>query len=300
MELIWERTPGKGESEKSSLKNKALGALFVYDLMQARRGAFPKGQKPKLAKTFPLQEYGNSLLSEAEASIPKDTFIDASSLQKGISDLRTRLTKGGQDVTSIKRSLSKLNDIENSIIGGHIEASQLPAFRRSINEAIEETGHWSSPEIPRIKKASAKNLADVRQEIVKMGEEYGKTNPEFLKNWKEGNEVLSVLHKSRRTQRAFESLANKITSNAGKSILGLAAPASKQLGKAVGIVTTPAAVIERYMSSPAIRNLYIKTLKQAAKEDWKGMSQSAIMMDKLIKKQEDEDRRRFSYFIIHR
>ena len=283
----------KDEKERSKYKNALLGAYVFHDLNQARRGAFPAGRQPSHFRNFSLREYGNSLLSEAEASVPAGTTVNATNLQQSINTLRNCLSSGGTDVTSVRRSLTKLDQIEGAIQNGRIEVSRLPAFRRAINEAQIETGHWASTEPPIIRRRISRNLDNVRNIIIQTGEEYGQFNPNFLRNWQEGNEVLSALHSSRRIQNRFNSWASQITSNYGKTLLGLGAPITKATGRVIGSAATPIAVANRAWNSPSIRRLYFQTVTQAAAGNGKAALQSAIKMDKLIKKQEEEDKKRF-------
>lgn len=259
--LVKEGLKYGNSSEKSQAYGK-IGSMVALDLLSRRTGGAKK--------------YASSLFGEAEKSLPNGLSFDASNLKSSLDKLENTLSSGGSRPTT-KKALEKVSEIKSEIKNGKIDAKKLAAYRPSINEAIEELGGFQM-EVPRkLKPKAIKNLNEVKSEVIKTLDEYGKKfNPKFLELNRSANEAWAAYEKS---NKIANFLQNKVPySPKSKAVQALfsIAPSSAVLGlasispaSALGAVTGLTAyqgykVLDRVTRSPVLRKYYLNTLKEAS------------------------------------
>ena len=239
-----------------------MGTMIALDLMSQRKGG--------------AKEYVKSLFSKADQSIPKGTSIQATGLEKALTDLEKNLQKGGSRPTT-KKALEKAAEIKKEIKNGKIDAHSLAAYRPSINEAIEELGGFQLEVPKKLKPQAIRNLNEVKSKVISTLDKYGeKFNPEYVKNSRAANESYAAMQKSNvianflRNQVAF-SPQNKaiqtlfqVAPVAGVGALAKLSPAAGGAAVAGYAGYQGFKVLHQVMNSPVLRKYYLNTLKSAA------------------------------------
>jgi hypothetical protein len=280
--------------------------MLALDLLSARRGMapVPKGIKGVVSTGGP-QNYVNDLFRKSEASIPAGARTNASTLENSLNTIKTDMQQGGT-APSKAAALTKIDEALKSINNGEIEVSQLPAFRVSINEVIDQMGGWSMELPPKIRQRSIRNLGKVKKEIIQTGESYGRTqNPEFLKNWTSANEAASTLGKSNAIKSYVQkNYGGKFVSHSTKLLFGLGgtgiamgsrfAPAATigTAGVAAGLSTIYQAgkVLYRVAKSKTLKHYYSETVKSALNGQKAQMIQNLAQLDKKLAEEEKKEK----------
>lgn len=253
------------DSDEKTQAYAKMGTMIALDLISQRKG----GSKA----------YVSSLFKKSEEAIPKGVSIQATGLEKSLTNLEKELMKGGSRPTS-KKALEKLSEIKGEIKNGKIDAKNLAAYRPSINEAVEELGGFQL-EVPRkLKPQAIRNLHQVKNEVINTLEQYGeKFNPEFLKYSRSANEAHAAIQKSNLIANFIkDKIPYSPQSKAVQALFdyapAVAAVGISKLSPQVGAATAAGyagyqglKVLHRVINSPTLRKYYLNTLKSAAQEN---------------------------------
>ena len=230
----------------------------------------------------------NEYLNIAENSIPKNSTFGANNLTNSLKNLEKTISTGL--ITPAKKpALETIRRITDDLIDsqGQIDPRLFPVLRRDINELIDASKGFKIDRAERItQERTLRNLNKVKSEIIKSGEEYGRTgNPTFLENWRKGNEMLFVNSKSKQMADIFSKLKYKhpLTVN----LLMLSRPflysAVKGAQKAISPIVRPALNL---LKSPAIRERYVQIMQQAAMGNANRAQEYVNKLDQEIEKNE--------------
>jgi hypothetical protein len=210
-ELAKEGLKYLGADEKKQAYGK-IGTMIMLDLLSHRRALGS------------AKEYSANLFKQADEAIPKGLSVDASKLSNSLNELETNLLKGGSR-PSTPEALKKIEEIREKIqSNGKIDLKELVSFRPSINEWIEKAKGFEVGGLPdKLRRKMINNLQDVKGEVIKTAEEYGKKyNPEYLKLSQAANESWAAVEGSNKIANFIEKKAgSKIQSHALKAILGI-------------------------------------------------------------------------------
>ncbi len=283
--LVKEGLKYNNSDEKNQAYGK-VGTMLALDLMSGNKGG--------------VKKYVTSLFNKSEAAIPKGVSIQASELEKSLTNLEKELSKGGKRPTTTK-ALEKVKEIKDEIKNGKIDVKRLAAYRPSINEAIDEMGGFNLELPKKLKPVAIRNLNNVKSEVIKTLDQYGeKFNPEFLKYHKESNEGFAALQKSNLIgnfikdkipyvpqSKALHTIfgyapAVGIAALAAKAGPGTAFGATVALGGYQGIK-----ILHQIMNSPTLRKYYTNVLKDASKRNVAGASKNLKALDMNLMKSEE-------------
>lgn len=271
-----------------------MGTMLILDLMSHRKG-LGGGAK----------QFAGSLFRQAEEALPKGQSIKAIGLQKSLNNLKNTLEMGG-DVPSTRDALKKISEINSEIKNGKIDVKNLAAYRPAINEIIESFGGFEMQLPKKIKQKAIFNLNQVKGQVIKDLNEYGKTlNPEFGKLHTAANEAWAAYENSNKIANFIQKHVGKsLKSTAAKSILAtttgglaaksaLAAPAGTAALGTLGIGVAGAwegfKVLNRMKNSPTLRKHYTNIITGALKGNTAQVSKNAKLLDKEFLKQESQD-----------
>jgi hypothetical protein len=169
-----------GASEDTATVTK-LGTMLTLDLLSKRAGGSKK--------------YIGDLFEQSKAAIPNGTRVPVPQLQLELASLKIDLQRGGSSSRTTK-AIQKIEEAEQRIVNGEIDPKEFPAFRSTINSAIDDLGGWDMATSPANRRQAIKHLNQVKDTIIREAENYGQTNPAFLEPWKKANEAASVAGKS--------------------------------------------------------------------------------------------------------
>jgi len=271
-----------GGSEKSKEYGK-LGTMLLLDLWGLKKGPGGGGAK----------KFGEKSLQEAEASIPKNAVAEVNVFQNQLNKLKDKL-KGGITGQHTNEALRAIDEIEGHIHKGYMEASKFPQIRRDINKLIENMSGFSLEGPPKsIKRTAVDNLNQVKSLVIQAGNRWGRgQSPEFFKKWREGNEALSVFHRSNDIAR-FVAKSTQIKNPVLKVMMGVhgyqnpvSTIALQGAKKGAEIATRfPTAMVYRFMKSKVLRNLYIKVMRDAIAGNSEAVSSGVSKLEKEMKKE---------------
>lgn len=274
---------GGSEGKQTAAK---LGSMLMLDLATKNIGG--------------IRNYIGNLFEKSKAAIPKGAKADATNLVKSINDLEKKISLGGS-APHQDPALTKIKEIKDSILKNEIDAEKLPAFRKTINDVIDHLGGFSFETPQKTRKKMIHLLNDVKKSIISSGEEYGKKNPKFLKNWTEGNEAASVFSKSQFIKNTLERyLPNQLTGLASKLLFGLGGTGGAIAGK----IAAPAAIgglglagpiqaaklLYRVIQSPTLRRYYANVLRGAAEANTPQIISNFKALDQKFKKEEEKEK----------
>lgn len=270
-----------------------VGSMVIIDLLLNRGKGGAKG-------------YATRMLDEAEKSIPQGTKVNVGALEAALNNLESSLQKGGGSPSKVK-AFEQINEVRKRITNGELDPTEFPALRRAVNDTLDQLGGFNIEMPIPVKKRTIANLNDVKKEIIKAGEDYGRTqNPKFLQLWSEGNEALTAIAKSNRIANLIEKyFGGKFKSIAAKTLFGLSGPGAlgglhfikpSAVAGTAGLAAIPAAayqglkLIERFRNSPALQRYYTNVLKNAAAGNSKVMVQNLSLLDKKLAEEEKKER----------
>jgi len=240
------------EGSKAGQYTKA-GILFLGSLIN-----------PSLARTEAARRY-----QEAERLLPQGASVSSAGLNQQLNAIENGITRG--------RPRESLSNAENFVIhridkvrgleqNGRIDINQAVAQKRSLNEDLSNL----FPEFGQAGTRTVKNQAKrINRSLNDAIDEYGASNPEYLKNLRAGDEIYATLARA-------EGVNNWIKQNFPHSPW---TRAGLLFAERVG-GQLPRMIYKAYQS-PEIRKLYAQAIARASAEDSK---EFAKIMDKLDKK----------------
>lgn len=264
---------GVGEEGQVGAK---MGTLFLTSLLSGRKGG--------------VNKYKDSLYDEARALRPEKAVVDTSEFNKNLRDLERSISAGGKAPSSVK-ALEKIKELRKKGSYGSMAVEELEASKRKINEL--RSGLYDEFKTDKVGRASAKrNLDNVAGVVDSALEKYGKTNPEWLKKYREANQVHGVISQSRKISN-FIGRNAKLASGSGAILHALSAVFNPSSVPAVatavagGAATLKSAeLLYRISKSASLRKYYTNVLLSAAKEDAVTMNKNLQNMAEELEKED--------------
>lgn len=276
-----------GVSENASTWAKS-GLMLALDLLSKRAGGSKK--------------YIGDLFAESEAAIPNGLRVPVSQLQQDLSASKTVLQRGGSSSRTTK-ALQKIDEIEQRIQNGTMDPKEFPAFRKTINSAIDDLGGWDMATSPANRRQAIKHLNEVKDAIIKEAERYGQTNPQFLKAWKKANEAASVSGKSNKISNFIEKVVGKKAGTTIKTLFGfggvtsLLSPGTALVAGAGTVAYQGFKLLYRVVNSPTLRDYYKKVISSALKENASQVSANAKALEQKTKEEDEEERKKIKKIV---
>ncbi len=234
-----------------------------------------------------VRKYWNKQYKLAEKSIPKGAEVEVFKMDAMLDRLEDNLRKG-VSTPSKKFVLSPLKKIQNKIVTGEIPVEELLQFKRDINE-LRGSLYKDLSGKPSIKYAQGK-INDLSKIIDNEISAYGKTNPEFMKHYRNANEAYAGFHQSKRVgnwvNRALPF------GKMGKTALFIAEsifkPASLKFTLPGVAAFKSAEFITRMLKNSTLRRYYTNLMKSAVDENKTGVIRNLRNMEKEIEKNEPD------------
>lgn len=294
-------TPGIGLFKIPTRIGLSIGSNLLAD--QGEKFGISRGNT-KLATTFlwalkqgkTAKEVGNNLYKEADALLPPNATVKATSLTKNINELKNNLLKSAKPAPSEKAILDEINAI-NKIVdkSGNINIGRLQSTLRSMNERSSAAYYDAvSKGVPRKEAIRAKRLyGNLNHEINDTLAKYQSQNPEWYKTFKDAQEVHGVIAQSNKAREWIKKNATKglvaetllypiigAKAGIGASLAGIGAAESGRL-------------MYQISKSPILRDHYAKALYAASKENANLFINEMKKIDKELKKIENKDKQAY-------
>lgn len=231
-------------------------------------------------------QYVSQTYKKAEGLLPPDARHDASKLVAKVSAIQRRASMGTL-APSEKFIVQEVDEIlkRGQYVPGTGQATiSVPAvtnIKRSLNEKLEKFV-FENP--TKVAKGRARKLGSgIIKNLNEFLDDYGKTNPEWLKTYREAEQGFSTLATSNK-------VGNYIKNNLKKSILttGLLKTLGVPIGAktaAVGAVAYPSfQVAYRIAKSPLLRKYYSNIVRAAVQENSLLMNKEIDKLDKELQK----------------
>lgn len=245
-----------------------LGTLVLMSLMN----------KPMANK------FASDKLKNAIAKIPRSDVVQSKNLFSNLVNLEKELSKGISTATKneVKNSVSEL---KNKAANGTLKAEELVTTYHDINEKMLSKKLFD--ELSTSEKKKLKFRYDRFKDIVSKDiKEYGKTNPEFYKEWLEGNEAFSVVENSKTVSKFIESNLGKIPKNVASGMaleLFLGKPlVAASIGGSYAALKT-GEMLYRISKSSSLQKHYLAVYEAALKENVPAMINSLEKLDQELK-----------------
>lgn len=260
-------------SEKAGLATKA-GMLFLTSILDT----------PKAA-----EEIGK-LYSQARNALPQNASQSATNLNSRLSKLKTDISRGrpiGNLSNEEKWVIDQIEKVENLSGSGQVLIDQLWAQKGSLNKELSEKIFEG---VHRTARKGIRNRAKQINGIIRDTlEEYGKGNPEFLKNFKSADEAFGTLAKSNFVSNWINDNVRHTPLTEGLvQILGIP---SSAIGLAGGYV--PMKLLYQISKSPTLAKIYGKAMSAAAKEDSIAFNKYFKQLDDGLQKKQSEEKWEF-------
>jgi hypothetical protein len=263
-----------------------IGTMIILDLISQRRGGAKK--------------YASKLFEEGDKLVPKGEKAFLPHFETYLKTLEKTMESGGSR-PSTSEPLKKIRELLERSKNGEIEVRELMDFRQAINEIKDSMGGYNVEVPPKIKRKIIFNLDQVKGEVIKGLDEYGKLkNPKFRELNKAANESWAAIEQSDKMATFIKKTVKDSIKNPGvKHILGLGGAGygivahGATIAKASAVAAIPLyagyqtyKVLHQIIKSPTLRRYYGNVLKGAASGN---ASQVLINAKALDKELEEED-----------
>lgn len=251
---------------------KALGV----DEDSANIASFAALAVPGLLKARNPRQTVNALYAEANEALPKGAAISAQKIDPAMKNFLTDLRKGTA-TPSKSAAIRAAEDILEKSKSGLIEVEELMAFKRDINELMKD---------PHLLRRGEKFLPKIGHEIDQLIDAYGKHNPEFIQKYRLANQMFGGIEQSAKAVNFLGRYEKYIKNPYTLAALGLLKPSAipgTLEAYAVGKTAQKSyEVLHRIFKNPALRKFYGNIVKEASKENAKGMIQFLKKFDQKI------------------
>lgn len=250
-----------------------LGMLFLTGLMGG-----------KTADTFISEKY-----QAAKSAIPKGDIISTERLLTGLEKVEQELSKGVSTPTK-NEVLTPLRELKAKASGGGMLAEEAVQSYHDINERLNSKKLFD--DLSKGERQVLRKRYDmVRDELRGTLSEYGKRNPEFLKEWSEANQGYATIAQSKK-------ISNFIGKHKGLSRIGGTLGIELLFGHPQAAAATAAAaaggyasvksgeLLYRVMKSPVLRKHYLNVIDQASKENMGGTLKNLSLLEKELEAKE--------------
>jgi hypothetical protein len=270
-----------GETVKQNTRNEnagnwtKAGSLFILSLLDKESAA---------------QQVGK-LYSEANANLPSNAKTSAKTLTRQIDNLEHNITKKRPKENLSppeKFVIDQTDKIRNLIKDGEINIEQAISQKKSLYKELG-TLYKNVPKLSEQK--NVKNLAkQIGSFINDSIGQYGKTNPQFYKPYKNADDAFGTLAKSNFLSQWVEN--NVIQHPVTSGLIHLFGPVSGATATAI-LPYQAVKLSYRIAKSPTLAKIYAKTTKAAIKEDAITFNKYLKELDNALQKEENNDRYEF-------
>lgn len=257
---------GADESQKRKVE---LGTLLLTGFMNKKSADAYVSDKYKTAR---------SLIN------PNDT-IRTRNLYRSLSNVEQQLQRGISTPTK-DEVLKKLKEFKTKASHGRMTADELVETYHNINENL--TSKKLFDELNTSERRLLKHRYDLfKNEVGKEIGEYGKTNPEFYKEWQAANEGYATIAKSKGVSNYLESKLGKMPKHLVGSLaidVFLKSPyATAGVVGTYGIIKA-SEFLYRLGKSKTLQDHYRKVIMEAGNENLKGVINNLSAMNKILEK----------------
>jgi hypothetical protein len=245
-----------------------LGTLFMTGLLGK-----------KTADKFISEKY-----EKAKSLIPKGTLLDTTDMYFALEEAESKLSKGLSTPTKDKVRQS-LDELKAKASGGLMEAEEVIQSVHDINEIMNSKKLFD--ELNTSERRLLKSRFDlVKDELHQEVAKYGKTNPEFYKEWTEANKGYGAIASSKKVGNWFESKIGKLPKHLVGSLaidlfLGHPAAIPATIGSYSFLKTGE--LLTRIVKDPKLTEHYMKVLLEAGNENLPGAIKHLNALDKAAK-----------------
>lgn len=225
------------------------------------------------------KEMTAELYKDAYKAIPKDAKYNASTLANDLKEFRKDIMVGGS--TPAKNpTINSMKQLENKIRAGNgkIEVVELPGFRNAVNEIRFGTDRLSP---------AAQNWLNKYDFILnKHLDNYGASNPAFLKNYRDANLGFSGLKQSNKIANFISRKVpvGDIDARTATILMHASPGAMKSAGIAIPVALSYQ-MLHRMTMNPVLRRHYLDVLKAAGKENAVATSRALQELDKTVREE---------------
>lgn len=229
-----------------------------------------------------VKNYWNNLYQQRDALISPGTYVDATKLEKNVSEVINQIKKGTVAPSEAK-VLDQAEKILEKIQKGMVDLDEMTAVKRSLNEVAGDPDVWKRGKnlFGKLQKSVSDTLAsNPNKEAVKLG--------------KMADEAYGAFHESQKLSRGIKKIVGdkplkSIILSAGvealsgypQAIIPTMAGASAVAGGVKGME-----LMYRINSSPVLRKYYLNTLINASMGNLRAAESSLRKLDEGLEKQE--------------
>jgi len=288
--LLGETVEQVGDSPTAGAATKA-GSLFLLSLLDTKSAA------TQVSKIY----------EKAEKLLPTGVTTNASKLNRSLTSLENSVTQGrpyNNLSAPEKFVVDQIEKVDNLIFSGKISVEQAIAQKKSLNKELESLFQTVPNKATQSGvKNRAKQITGYLNETIN---EYGKGNPEFLKEYTAANEAFGTILKSNFLGSWVEKNAPKVVTSSGLlSLFGAKAAAAAggaalTFGPAGAASVATAAggyqagkLVYRIYKSPALRKIYAQSLASAARQDAPAFAKYVAQLDEAMQEEESKDKWQF-------
>jgi hypothetical protein len=247
-----------------------------------------------------IKKYIGDFFKKAEQAIPPGAVVNVKTLHPEINALRSSLERGGANPKKTN-ALSKLKEIQDRISNGTMPANEIAPTREAINAIIENEGGFDYLTNRKIREASIHHLNAVKDKVIKIGSEYGKSNPEFLDNWTKANRAAAVSQQSNKISNFLEKIIGSKLSKTVGPVFGISTGAAHSLtpggialtgglGGMLAVGYQSIKILQRITQSPELRAYYTNVVKAATKGNAAQAISNLNKLDQGLKKKDKEQK----------
>lgn len=249
-----------------------IGSLVILSLLD----------KPSAAK-----QIGN-LYKNAENALPPNASQSASKLSSDMNKLIHRITKGRPTSVLSKEEKFVTDQAENvlSLVqNGRIGIDQAWAQLRTVNKHLDDI----LPELPwKARKGVKSNITSINQSINDTLKDYGKSNPNFAKNFHPAQKAIETMHRS-------NAISNWVSNNVriplmNEFILHMFGGVPGEVTSTAFVPYKAGQVAYRIARSPALRQIYGDALMAASKENVGSFNKFLNKLDKEFSKESSREK----------
>ena len=268
-------------SNENTASYAKLGSMFLLSYFG----------RPKAA------EYVSELYKDAKSNLPEGATTSAKILTDELGDLKSTMLKGTL-APSEKFIVDEIDAIIPKIKNGSISVEEAWSSKRSLNEKLQKI-IYESPD--KASKQRARRLSSKIQSAFKDTiEEYGKTNPNFYKPFKDAETAFGAIAQSEFvTNFMKENLNYDPKTSYLKSILtGVLGVGAKGLGAGIGTAAAGAGGFATYQSakaiyqianSPALRKHYFDVVRAASQQNIQAFNREVKKLDEALQEKEVDE-----------
>lgn len=234
-----------------------------------------------------LKKYWKKQYKLADKAIPEGATVEVFKMDRKLDNLERELRKG-VSTPSKEFVLSPLKNIQKKLTTGEIPADELIQFKKDINELrgklyTDLTGKQS------IRYAQGK-INDLKGIVDEEIAQYGKTNPKFLKSYKNAEEAYSGFHQSQRVGNWISSVIpfGKLGKTKILILEAIFKPATLKATIPAAGALKAGELVTRMLKNPTTRRFYGNLVKDAVNENKAGFIKNLRSLEKEVKKSDPD------------